>query len=82
MCSYQMSLVLIAAIAIPLIVHFEGKKTDKTPEEIAQDAKDAADEAKNWTTLSSWLDAIMSVFQYLYIIGAPGIFVSVCSQTG
>ena len=77
-----MSMVLIAAIAIPLIAHFEGKKTDKTPEEIAQDAKDAADEAKNWTTLSSWLRAIMSVFQYLYIIGAPGIFVSVCSQTG
>ena len=63
-------------IIIPIIIHFEGKAAEKTPEEIAQEAKDAETEAKKWTALSSWLDALMSVFQYLYIIGAPGIFVS------
>jgi hypothetical protein len=57
-------------------MHFEGHKADKTPEEIAQEAKDAEIEAKKWTALSSWLNALMSIFQYLYIIGAPGIFVS------
>jgi hypothetical protein len=70
-----MFMVLVAAVLIPVMIHFESKKVDKTPEEIAQDLKDAEDEAKKWTALSSWLDAIMSVFQYLYIIGGPGILV-------
>jgi hypothetical protein len=69
---------LVAAVIIPIVIHFENKKAAKTPEEIAKEAEDAALEAKNWTALSSWLDALMSVFQYLYIIGAPGIFVSHC----
>lgn len=70
---------LIAAVIIPIAMHFENKKASKTPEEIAQEAKDAAIEAKKWTALSSWLDALVSIFQYLYIIGAPGIFVSYSS---
>jgi len=73
---YLGSIALIAMIIIPIIIHFEGKAAEKTPEEIAQEAKDAEIEAKKWTALSSWLDALMSVFQYLYIIGAPGIFIA------
>lgn len=71
---------VIAAVMIPIIMYFESKHDNKTPEEIAQDAKDAELEAKKWTALSSWLAALMSIFQYLYIIGAPGIFVSPCKM--
>jgi cell division protein FtsB len=67
---------VIAAVIIPIIMYFENKPETKTPEEIAQEAEDAELEAKKWTALSSWLAALMSIFQYLYIIGAPGIFVS------
>jgi hypothetical protein len=67
---------VIAAIIIPIIVYFENKHDSRTPEEIAQEAKDAELEAKKWTALSSWVAALMSIFQYIYIIGAPGIFVS------
>jgi len=67
---------VIAAVMIPIIMYFENKHDSKTPEEIAQEAKDAELEAKKWTALSSWVAALMSIFQYIYIIGAPAIFVS------
>ena len=67
---------VIAAIMFPIAMHFAKKHDSKTPEELAQEAKDAELESKKWTALSSWVAALVSVFQYLYIIGAPVVFVS------
>jgi hypothetical protein len=71
-----MLIIVITAIVIPLAAHFENKASEKSPEEIAKEAEEAEIEAAKWRVYSAWLQSLMSIFPYLYIIGAPGIFVS------
>lgn len=66
----------MAAIIIPIGLHFQAKQEAKSPEELAKEASEAVEEAAKWSQPSDWLAHFLDMFQYLYIIGAPGIFVS------
>ena len=66
----------MAAIIIPIAMHYADKENSKSPEEKAQDAKEKVEEAAKWTEPSAWIGHLLDMFQYLYIIGAPGVFVS------
>jgi hypothetical protein len=66
----------MAAIMIPVAMHYAAKDNAKSPEEHEKDAQEQAEEAAKWTAPSAWVGHILEMFQYLYIIGAPGVFVS------
>lgn len=65
----------MAAIIVPIAIHFNNKDAAKSPEEKEQDAVDRAAEDAKWSEPSAWIGHFLEVFQYLYIIGIPGVFV-------
>lgn len=71
----QALLLTVVAIMIPIAMHYQAKHNAKSPEELAQEAQDTA-AAPKWTQPSDWISHFLNMFQYLYIIGAPGVFVS------
>lgn len=71
----------MAAIMIPIAIHYADKANAKSAEDKAQDAKDKMEEDAKWTEPSAWIGHLLDMFQYLYIIGAPGVFVSTFSST-
>lgn len=73
---YIALLVTLSAIMIPIAMHFDNKDNAKTPEQLADEAKEAAEEAAKWSQPSDWVAHFMDMFQYLYVVGAPGVFVA------
>lgn len=71
-------LLVIAAIVIPIGLHFQSKQQDKTPEQIEKEAQDAEEEAAKWTLPSMWVMKLVDMFHYVYVVGIPGVFVSYC----
>jgi hypothetical protein len=56
------------------------KHNEKTPEELDQEKQDQAEDAKNWTLPSAWIESLLSMTHYLYVIAGPGVFVSTFFQ--
>lgn len=73
---YKAMILVMAAIMIPIFMHIAAKNDAKSPEELEKDAKESLEEAAKWTEPSAWIGHLLDMFQYLYIIGAPGAFVS------
>lgn len=48
----------------------------KSSEEHEKDAQERLGEAAKWTEPNAWVGHLLDLFQYLYIIGASGVFVS------
>ena len=73
---YKAMILVMGAIMIPIFMHIAAKNDAKSPEELEKDAKESLEEAAKWTEPSAWIGHLLDMFQYLYIIGAPGAFVS------
>lgn len=73
---YVAMMLTVAAIMIPIALHFKAKQDDKTPEELEQEAKDAAEEDAKWTMPSIWVMKLVDMFHYVYVVGIPGIFIA------
>lgn len=76
----QALLVTVAAIMVPIAMHYSAKDDAKSPEEHAKEAQDAVEEAAKWSQPSAWIGHLLEMFQYLYIVGGPGVFVSGISR--